>query len=507
MIAQSSAPGAPCRAEVSTVAPGTFAGERIASITLATKRTRPTVVRRELRFVPGDTVDTLRIAQSLRQVRALGYVDDVRVEARRCTGDAGVALRIVTHDRRATTPLLRVKSAGGLLGVRERNVLGTGITARVAVRSDGSRLGVESAVTAPGLPMADGTIDAGVVRYADGNAMFAAIAPRSPWPTSAWIVDARLAAREQEPRSAAGIIFHHTAGEMLVGHRLPDRAGSMYLLAGIEGENASVATALGTPVLGASSLERHFVGAAVELRRAVARFDTTSWLLPNGRLADVPHGWEGDALVSVGRDHTGRLVASHADLWLGRAATFASGRAIVVADGWAAGYFGDDLLAASTLRGSVNVVRQAARGYWSMRLGGERLIGPDPDVRALSMLDPLTPILPRQGRLAEAAVAASVERDVRLRALTRTTALDGALFVAGTSRWDPQPDANAERLALVAAGIGLRVVPGHADRSTLRLDVGFPLARTSGVRRGVYIGASVVPSMFGGRERSGRRLP
>jgi len=505
----------PCRAQVSAVAPGLFSGRRIASVEVVTRRTRRAVVGRELLFVPGDTVDTLRIAQSLRQVRALGYLGDVQVEARECPGDAGVALRVAARDLGSVSPVLRLRAAGGLVGVRERNLLGTGVGARVALRMDQSRLGVESTVSAPGVPSADASIDVGVVRYRDGSTQFAAVGPRTSWPTRRWIVDGRLAAREQEPRTTPGIVLHRTAGAFLVGRRLPDPAdASTYLLAGIEGENASVATGLGTPVLGGTAMDRRYAGLALGIRRAAARFDTTTWLLPNGGLADVPRGIEGDALFSVGRDHAGDHArggagggAAHADLWIGRTATFASGHSILMADGWASGYLGARSLTGSTVRGALTLRHRASNGMWVARVAAERLFAPDPDVRALALLDPLVPALPRPGRLAEGALSASVERDVHLHALTRSSALDAALFVAGSSRWDPSPDAHAEGLTLVAAGIGLRLVSAHPDHAAPRLDLGIPLVRSAGVRRGIYVGLSLTPPALAGRQRVGRGLP
>jgi hypothetical protein len=431
----------------------------------------------------------------------------VRVEARECPGDAGVALRVEARDLGSLSPVLRVRSAGGLLGVRERNLLGTGVGARVALRMDQSRLGVESAVSAPGLPSVDGSIDVGVVRYRDGSTQFAAVGPRTAWPTRRWIVDGRLAAREQEPRTTPGIVLHRTTGTFLVGRRLPDPSdASTYLLAGVEGENASVATGIGTPVLGASAMDRRYVGLALGIRRAAARFDTTTWLLPNGGLADVPRGIETDALFSLGRDHAGGGTA-HADFWIGRTATFSAGRSILTADGWASGYLGAQSLAGSTVRGALTLRHRAPNGMWVARVAAERLFAPDPDVRALALLDPLVPALPRPGRLAEGALSASVERDVHIHAFTRSSALDGALFVAGSSRWDPSPDARAEGLTLVAAGIGLRLVSAHPDHAAPRLDLGVPLVRSAGVRRGIYVGLSLTPPALAGRERVGRGLP
>ena len=64
-----------------------------------------------------------------------------------------------------------------------------------------------------------------------------------------------------------------------------------------------------------------------------------------------------------------------------------------------------------------------------------------------------------------------------------------------------------EDLGLVAAGVGLRIVPAHVGRASLRLDLGLPLAERGGARRRPFVGVSFTPWLFGDRLREGRRLP
>jgi hypothetical protein len=93
---------------------------------------------------------------------------------------------------------------------------------------------------------------------------------------------------------------------------------------------------------------------------------------------------------------------------------------------------------------------------------------------------------------------------VRLRPLTRSWALDGALFAAASSRWEavePSP----EHVDVATLGIGLRLTPMRLGRATARLDLGFPVAGSSLAKRGMYVGIGLSPWWGDDRHRAGRR--
>src|SRR6202049_395268 len=71
-------------------------GRRGRAIAKMHVRTRPEIIRRELLFAAGDTVDTLRVAESLRRLRKLQFLEDVR-EAVTCAAPVGesLALKVV----------------------------------------------------------------------------------------------------------------------------------------------------------------------------------------------------------------------------------------------------------------------------------------------------------------------------------------------------------------------------------------------------------------------------
>src|SRR5690348_7583606 len=113
--------------------------------------TQPGTIRRELLFGPGDSVDTLRIAESLRRLRALAYLEDAEIEARTCTDSAGVAVTVRTRDSWSAQPIFTMKQRSLALGLAESNALGTGRVIRLTVQSDAMGFGAGTAVRDPAL--------------------------------------------------------------------------------------------------------------------------------------------------------------------------------------------------------------------------------------------------------------------------------------------------------------------------------------------------------------------
>jgi hypothetical protein len=232
-------------------------------------------------------------------------------------------------------------------------------------------------------------------------------------------------------------------------------------------------------------------------------YDTLTWILPNAAIVDVPLSFETEALVTGGRDGVLGLPMAHVDLWAGKA-WLPSRRSLAVADVWTSGFWGPGRLDDASMRASVAYYQAAKRGFWTTKLTAERLLNPDPDVRTFVTIDPTARLLPDQRRLAEGAVSLTAERDVRLRGLTRSWAVDGAVFAAASSRWetvDPSP----EHVNVAMLGLGLRLTPNRLGRATARLDVGYPIAASPLAKRGVYLGIGLSPWWGDERHRVGRR--
>lgn len=517
------------RVRIVTADPAPFPGPA-ALLTSLHVRTRASTVARELLVAAGDTVDTLRVAESLRRLRRLHFLAAPEVRAADCGAAAGpVELTVVTQDLWSTKPSVQVRSATTLVGLTERNLLGTGREAQLALRSERGRVGFGAVLRDPALLGGPVAADLGMNVYRDGSEWLASIGRRERSVRDDWAygVSAGQSTRATVPPIAAsgapgrGESFRRTDLAALVGRRLggggAGGAGTVWRLqGGVEYERAALAAAPGLLRLGPAEVRRQLAAVDVGLLRRSVAYDTLTWLLPGAAIVDVPLAFELDALAGVGRESVGGAPIVHLDAWAGR--MWRPGpRSLLVADVWASGYRTPARWTAGTLRAGLADHVAASRGLWSARLGGEWLFDPDPDLRAMVAADPTAGALPRDGRLAEAALAASLERDVRLRPISRSWALDGAAFAAASTRWDPvggpsrgAPTVGGEgepeggRLSVGVVGVGLRLAPTRLGRSTARLDVGYPVVRTSGVPVRPYVAIGITPWLQEGRHRDGR---
>src|SRR5258708_6214272 len=101
------------------------------------------IIRRQLLFAPGDTVDTLLIGETMRRLRAQRLFADAVILARRCDPSGGVALSVNTRDTWTLRPTARMKSQSQLsFGIEERNLLGSGrsmsLTREMTLRGNGA---------------------------------------------------------------------------------------------------------------------------------------------------------------------------------------------------------------------------------------------------------------------------------------------------------------------------------------------------------------------------------
>jgi len=513
-----------CEAVTTHTAPGELSGRRIDSVAVVTLapdplpgpaammdglhvRTQAAIIRRQLAFAPGDTVDTLVIADALRRLRARRYLSDAWVVARPCDPNGGVALTVTTRDTWSTRPEVKFGSSGGAtVGLTERNLFGTGRAASVYVRSASSRLGVGAMLSDPWVPHTNLAATVRLDSYRDGTGWLATAATHrfsifDPWQTQLLV---------------SGTTYHHGAGDtsdvfvreegaLLVSHGVHASSyGVTSLIAGVELARSRLSAGPALAILGPDTVRRDFVGLDLGVRRESASYDTLSWMLPAASFAEVPRGFEGELVTGFGTDFVSRLPAMRVDLWGGRVWSPGS-RDALVTDLWVSGFVSGGLHAGSVRAHGV-YYRAAPRGLWIAQVAGERLFDPDPDVRALGTLDPALPLFPSDSRIAELALSAAVERDVHLRVVSRNYAVDGAVFSAFSWRHDPPPmGPNASQLYAGVVGLGLRLAPTRAGRATFRLDLGFPVARSPQLRGRPYIGVMIMPWLGGDRERDGRR--
>ena len=454
-VSPSSARAQRCDTVASRTTLAAFAGERIARVEVVTLpppplpgraaaidelhvRTREATIRRQLLFREGERVDTLAVAESMRRLRTLRYLLDVEAQGTRCAGDDGVAITVTTRDAWSTRPNVRVGSRSAtLVGLTERNVLGTGREASLHVRSDGSRIGIGASLRDPwflGTPL---SARIGTDGYRDGGEWYAVLGPRERSVLDQWGGELSLSSSTRDSREAAGDVFRRFGGSVLVARRA--RASDdavLSILAGAEGERAALVAGAGSALVGPERVQRLFVGGDVGVERRSIAHDTLTWLLPGSAIVDVPLAAEGEAVLGVGRELRSGAAMVHLDAWTG--AMWRPGeRRLLVGDLWVSGYRGAEGIESATLRGSLAAHAAARGGLWTARIGAERLLSPDPDLRAQRLADPTLEALPARARLAEAAATASLERTVNLRSLGRSWMLGGAAFAAGSARWDP----------------------------------------------------------------------
>lgn len=106
--------------------------------------TRPHVIRRELLIGVGDPYDSALVAESERNLRALGIFRDVRIDS--VATDSGIVVLVRTADAWTTTLGIGVATSGSQsvidLSLQEGNLLGTRTVARLAYRNDPDRSSV-----------------------------------------------------------------------------------------------------------------------------------------------------------------------------------------------------------------------------------------------------------------------------------------------------------------------------------------------------------------------------
>ena len=103
--------------------------------------TRPGVVRRELLFEAGEVYDSAVVAETERNLRRLGIFRDVLIDSVRVEGR--LVLVVQTFDSWSTQLTLNGRTTGNtftwVVGVSERNFLGTGNPVSVSYRKDPDR--------------------------------------------------------------------------------------------------------------------------------------------------------------------------------------------------------------------------------------------------------------------------------------------------------------------------------------------------------------------------------
>ena len=513
--------------------------------------TRDRTIRQRLLMTAGDTVDTLRVAESLRRVRRLRFLTGAVITSS-CARGGDVDVTVATRDGWSMRPRIKLRSSSSaLVGLEESNLFGTGRSTRIYMREDPGQLAVGASYTDPAL--LGSTIGATVSRdvFRDGTSwgLIAATRDVGAFQRTNVVALASRSVRESSPQpssSIAGDTVRRAMGSLLLSQRVAmSPSGGTFVQLGVEGERTLLVAGSTLPIVGPASVRRSFVGVDVGAARHTLRYVGVRWLTPpdnrsdqlDAGVADIPLGWTTDALIGIGRDFAAARPAAHLDVWagrvwsLGRSRGTAEPRGLLVGDAWASGYRalhgGGSDWSAGSLRTSLTLARPASRGLWTTRIAAERLLDPDPDTRGLAMSDPVLRAFPPASRLAESTVSASVDRSRHIVDVPGGYVLGASVFAAASMRWDPAArsgiDAgvpggtrfgvtaavptsetiNGERLYVGSLGAGLLFTPHRFGRSAIRVDVGFPVVRSRHIAQRPYVSFTLTPPFGFGRQRSG----
>ncbi len=133
--------------------------------------TQPAVVRRELLFAVGQPYDSALVAESERNLRAIGIFRRVQIDSVR-TPD-GLMLRVITKDGWSTQADWRFRSTGGevafTIGLVESNLLGTASAAAIRYQKDPDRSTVAMSFRRPRLFFGSVGLGAGYENKSDGH--------------------------------------------------------------------------------------------------------------------------------------------------------------------------------------------------------------------------------------------------------------------------------------------------------------------------------------------------
>lgn len=515
----------PARAQTCNPIPltnmGAHSGERISSIAIVASppdrmpgpagalgalhvRTGKETIRRQLLLRVGEPLDTLRALESVHRLRRQPYLAEASLELEECSDTSGASgtltVRVKTRDSWSTRPTVKIRSSSiATVGLEERNVLGTGRSIKTYLRSDAGRTGVGVAYTDPWVFNSAYSATLSRNFYRDGQDWRIALGTRQRSIFDEWNSELSVSRSQRMSLSAPDSLRRSAASVMFSRLWRASPTSATSVLAGVEAERTQLSVSSNAAIVGPPSVNRRFVGVDLGIARRSALYQVVDWYLPGRALTDLPLGFEGEGVVGIGRDLVARSRALHLDLWGGRI-WMPRRDLFAVGDIWVSGFVNRGAWSAGSRRGTLSLFKEAARGMWTARLAGEQLTDPDPDVRALANIDPTVRALSPRSRLAESALSASLERSVHLFGLTRGYMVDGALFGALSSRRDPAAMTNG-RVSLAVIGAGFRLAPTRLGRASVRLDVGVPVAASSGISRRLFIGFTLSPWIEAGRSR------
>jgi hypothetical protein len=470
---------------------------------------RDATIRRQLLFAAGDTVDTLRVAETMRRLRRQRLFSDVVVAARRCSVNGEVTLVVRSRDTWTMRPTARLKTPSLLsVGFEDKNILGTGRTVAVTHEMSMRGRGGAFSVTDPWVLGRDVAGNLRIASLGGAHAFRAGLRNHEYSVFDGWRAEANVARLSFGDTIATERALHTVDAMLLVGKRVGSSTTSATtLLVGAEFDSAASVPSAARTLRSGELRARSFVGLDVGVIRRTAQFDTASWVVPGRGFLDVPLGWETDVSLGAGRERTIGAAAFKLDSWLGRVWIPRRGR-ILMADGWISGFMGRGVSANHIARASVAWYAEAPRGMWGLRATGEQMIDLDPDLRGLSLMpfaDYTAPTLPGYVARGGRSFAGSVERNVRVHRVGANSMLDVGAFVAGSYRWRVE-DVPGNALRSGVLGTRFRVLSANGTVNSVRFDVGYPVVRSDVLPKRAFALLTIGTLFDVSRQRDGRRI-
>ena len=473
------------------------------------RSTQLNVALNELSFAPGAPVDSLEVMESVRRLRATGLYSEVILEGSQCPNGV-IDFTLWTRDAWSLKSSLRFAEAGtSRASFSEVNVLGTGRAIAVAGENVEGRNALTVSVVDPHL--ADTRLrGAALMRsYSDGRSWIWSLRTREFSDRDVW----RAAFTSSQERrlsddsvTSTQIDIRKRADALTVSRLVAlDVTAAYAVVGGLEHEFADESVIQPGGSLGSDVAQRNFTAPLLGLSRRSRRFGTIDWLVPGQAPAELREGVEGEAVIGVGHDLYRETNITHVDGWVGITEMIGP-RTVLTGDVWSSGFWSRDSVQNGTLRTGVALFQKARGGLWIFRGAWERIYNPDPDVFALSTIDPLLRLLAPASRLAERALSLTAERSIHMYSKEGRWVLDGAVWAAFADRERSFDGVtlNPSDYRAVIIGIGIRQVRNQPTQAPIRLDIGRAVWR-SGLPSRWLVSLNTIPWINAGRNRDGLR--
>ncbi len=472
--------------------------------------TRPDVIRRDLLFAPGDSLDPAKVGESLRRLRHRRYLVDASISANDCRFQRDLDLVLTTRDRWTTRPRLSVQSNVSLVGIEEGNIRGTGATGSISIAVREGRVGGSVGYEDPWFLGSSLSTKLRASFYPDGQDLRVRFRTQERTLYEKWrreMIVSRYKSRLRDKNGDLFQSFQRKTALLTFGMRTSATANQVTaVLFGADAEWAELNAPDAAPVVGPRLVKREYVGAKLGTSRRSVSFDTLTWLVQKQVIVDVPEGIEWEAIAGLGYESVVAEPALFLSAWTGRMWVPNSSNLLQL-DFWGTGYrlARVGIWEAASVRAQFSSYKRAGDGVFATHIAAEKLVNPDPDVRALANIDVTSFVLPPTYRLAEEAYASSIQQTRHLANISSGLGLDAAGFVAASWR-RKSPVSQSDHLGVTVLGAGLRIIPRTPGSGVIRLDILYPIASSALVRRRPVFAISLAPWLEASRQREDPRL-